>query len=166
LVGDFNGDNAVTGQDLSLWSTAYGSSAVADADGDGDSDGRDLLIWQRNHATQTGGGQPWLTFLTSDTHLIEATLGAAAFSADTSLGLAYDTMQDSRDLFFRYTTAAGEQVTGNVIYVGVNTVYAVPEPSAWQVLLTAALLDCAMGPICARGCRKLEHHASFIRNTQ
>jgi hypothetical protein len=47
LVGDFDGDNDVDGDDLTRWTQSFGATG-ADADGDGDSDGNDFLLWQRN----------------------------------------------------------------------------------------------------------------------
>ena len=48
LPGDFNGDFAVDGADLSQWQIEYSLTAGSDADADGDSDGRDFLLWQQN----------------------------------------------------------------------------------------------------------------------
>lgn len=48
LPGDFDGDDAVSYADLTVWEDSYGNSVNADADNDGDSDGSDFLIWQRN----------------------------------------------------------------------------------------------------------------------
>lgn len=48
IPGDFNNDGHVNGNDLAIWSEAYGSTAQGDADIDGDTDGADFLIWQRN----------------------------------------------------------------------------------------------------------------------
>jgi len=48
LPGDFNNDGEVDGADLTVWKTAFGTTAGADADGDLDSDGQDFLAWQRN----------------------------------------------------------------------------------------------------------------------
>lgn len=57
MPGDFNGDGAVDGVDLTQWQTGYGTASDAtrmggDADQDGDVDGIDYLTWQRN---QTSG---------------------------------------------------------------------------------------------------------------
>ena len=49
---DFQADGDVDGDDLAIWSTAFGATAVADANGDGVSDGTDFLLWQR----QLSGG--------------------------------------------------------------------------------------------------------------
>jgi arylsulfatase A-like enzyme len=56
MIGDFNHDEVVDGQDLAVWQAAFGATpnADADADGDGDSDGYDFLAWQR----QLGASQP------------------------------------------------------------------------------------------------------------
>lgn len=48
LVGDYNGDFIVDGDDLAAWELAFGTSDGADADDDGDSDGADFLAWQRS----------------------------------------------------------------------------------------------------------------------
>ena len=50
IPGDFDDDQQVDGDDLTIWKGAFGG-AGADADGDGDSDGADFLIWQRNFGT-------------------------------------------------------------------------------------------------------------------
>jgi hypothetical protein len=48
LVGNFDGDADVDGDDLAAWKTAFTAGEdSADADGDGDSDGDDFLAWQR-----------------------------------------------------------------------------------------------------------------------
>jgi hypothetical protein len=49
LAGDFNGDMAVTSDDLAVWKDAFGgpNPGAADVNGDGIADGRDLLFWQR-----------------------------------------------------------------------------------------------------------------------
>jgi len=52
LLGDFNEDNVVDGEDLVKWRGDFGVNAGSDADGDGDSDGGDFLIWQQ----QLGAG--------------------------------------------------------------------------------------------------------------
>lgn len=49
ISGDFDGDNDVDGDDLTIWESAYAVNDSGDADGDGDSDGDDFLIWQRNY---------------------------------------------------------------------------------------------------------------------
>ena len=48
IPGDFNADGLVNGNDLAVWSAAYGLTSLADADNDGDTDGADILVWQRN----------------------------------------------------------------------------------------------------------------------
>jgi hypothetical protein len=48
IIGDFNGDGNVNGDDLLAWKASFGQSSAADADGDGDSDGVDFLAWQRH----------------------------------------------------------------------------------------------------------------------
>ncbi len=57
LPGDFNGDGAVDGGDLTVWqgefssveaTAAGGGAGSADFDGDGDVDGADFLHWQRS----------------------------------------------------------------------------------------------------------------------
>lgn len=47
-AADFNDDGLVDGVDLSIWSSSFATSAMADADGDGDTDGADWLLWQRH----------------------------------------------------------------------------------------------------------------------
>jgi hypothetical protein len=56
LAGDFNGDMAVTGEDLVVWQGAFGDavSGQTDANGDGVADGRELLFWQRSVGTSVG----------------------------------------------------------------------------------------------------------------
>jgi hypothetical protein len=60
LVGDFDRDMMVDGDDLGVWRTAFGGAASGDADGDGDSDGTDFLAWQRSLGNQgvSGAFQP------------------------------------------------------------------------------------------------------------
>jgi hypothetical protein len=61
LVGDYDGNLQVDGEDLAAWTTAFEMmNSDGDADGDGDSDGDDFLAWQRtvgNHGVQ-GAFQP------------------------------------------------------------------------------------------------------------
>lgn len=65
-AADFNDDDRVDGEDLSLWQGGFGGDdpahALGNADGDGDVDGADFLVWQQ----QTGAGP------------LSATIGAAA----------------------------------------------------------------------------------------
>ncbi|MBA3481671.1 MAG: PEP-CTERM sorting domain-containing protein [Pirellulales bacterium] len=60
LVGDFDRDLVVDGDDLSVWEASSGVNGNADADGDGDSDGNDFLLWQRGVGNQgvLGAFQP------------------------------------------------------------------------------------------------------------
>ncbi|NOZ38622.1 MAG: hypothetical protein GXP24_00165 [Planctomycetes bacterium] len=47
--GDFNGDGAINGEDLTIWKNGFGRpGANGDANGDGDVDGADFLILQDN----------------------------------------------------------------------------------------------------------------------
>ncbi len=53
VVGDFNGDGKVDGDDLGIWQNGFGQASGAtiadgDADEDGDVDGQDFLDWQEN----------------------------------------------------------------------------------------------------------------------
>ncbi len=54
LIGDFNQDQIVSGDDLDIWEETFGDVVVADpsensdVDEDGDSDGIDFLAWQRH----------------------------------------------------------------------------------------------------------------------
>lgn len=59
LLGDFNGDGAVSGSDFLLWQQTSGSTADlrADADGDGIVGGNDLSIWS-DHFGNTPNGTP------------------------------------------------------------------------------------------------------------
>jgi hypothetical protein len=49
IPGDLNGDSVVTGEDLVIWVSAFGSAkpGAADVNGDGVADGADLFFWQR-----------------------------------------------------------------------------------------------------------------------
>ncbi len=56
VLGDFDRNGAVDGDDLAIFSAGFGISEGAflddgDADMDGDVDGEDFLIWQQNHGT-------------------------------------------------------------------------------------------------------------------
>ena len=53
ILGDFDNDGDVDGNDLSQWQGDFGLNGNSDADFDGDSDGADFLAWQRN---LTGSG--------------------------------------------------------------------------------------------------------------
>ena len=46
LDADFDEDGDVDNDDLDIWQTAYGDTALGDANGDGRSDRLDLLVWQ------------------------------------------------------------------------------------------------------------------------
>ena len=48
IPGDFDQNGVVNGQDLNLWKTNFGGSALPNSDGDSDSDGNDFLVWQRS----------------------------------------------------------------------------------------------------------------------
>ncbi len=56
ITGDFNRNGIVTGADLAVWSSSYGSADYLAADSDGNSqvDGRDFLAWQRNVGASNG----------------------------------------------------------------------------------------------------------------
>jgi hypothetical protein len=47
MLGDYNFDGHVDGNDLAQWGASFGFDAAGDADADGDSDGGDFLAWQR-----------------------------------------------------------------------------------------------------------------------
>ncbi len=58
LIGDFEPDGDVDGDDLNLWEIGFGTPSGAvlsdgDADGDQDVDGYDFLAWQRNFGETT-----------------------------------------------------------------------------------------------------------------
>jgi len=51
LAGDYDHNDLVDGNDLTVWQASYGAtegSPAADGDQDGDVDGNDFLVWQRN----------------------------------------------------------------------------------------------------------------------
>lgn len=52
VLGDYNGDFEVDGEDLAVWKGSFGQPPAgttnADGDEDGDIDGNDFLVWQRN----------------------------------------------------------------------------------------------------------------------
>jgi len=55
---DFNEDEDVDGNDLTIWEAGYGAGTLhtqGDADADGDVDGNDYLIWQRQLGSGGGG---------------------------------------------------------------------------------------------------------------
>jgi hypothetical protein len=52
VIGDFNDDGDVDGDDLLEWKNSFGQSVGADADADGDTDGTDFLIWQRHSGAE------------------------------------------------------------------------------------------------------------------
>lgn len=55
LLGDYDGNGTVEGNDLAIWESAYGTaSSNADGDRDGDVDGGDFLLWQRNFGATLG----------------------------------------------------------------------------------------------------------------
>ncbi len=61
LMGDFDKNGAVDGNDFLLWQANFGLTSGAtqgqgDADGNGTVDGNDFLIWQANFGTVAGGG--------------------------------------------------------------------------------------------------------------
>lgn len=53
ILGDFDGDGDVDGDDLNQWEGDFGLNGDSDADGDGDSDGEDFLAWQQNFGIGT-----------------------------------------------------------------------------------------------------------------
>ena len=55
LLGDFDTDGAVDGDDLPMWQAGFGVDDRGDADFDGDTDGNDFLIWQTHLGTFGGG---------------------------------------------------------------------------------------------------------------
>ena len=91
-AGDFNGDAAVDGDDLALWSAFYGQSGggvqPADADGDGLVAGGDFLAWQRGFGTNlavpavVAAASP----ATIDEPLAAPTLASLALEAELQIG--------------------------------------------------------------------------------
>lgn len=47
IAADFDDDDDVDGDDLTIWEGTFGATDAGDADGDGDSDGNDFITWQR-----------------------------------------------------------------------------------------------------------------------
>jgi hypothetical protein len=138
-AADFDLNNSVGASDLATWRTAFGVSSTADADDDGDSDGADFLRWQRSFGATTDPGSTWLTFLATDSQLIESYLyGSSTFGADRPLGFGYDATKDRRDLIFTYTTLSGEKSVGAVSYVNLPPgTRQVPEPATTTLGLVA-----------------------------
>ena len=56
ISGDFNRNGIVTGADLAVWSSSYGSTDYLAADGNGNVrvEGRDFLTWQRSYGASNG----------------------------------------------------------------------------------------------------------------
>jgi hypothetical protein len=132
-AADFNQVGGVNQADLMIWKAAFATNAAADADSDGDSDGTDFLRWQQQLGQSSDSGSEWLTFLATEGRLLESYLfGTTTFASDVTLGAGYDAIQDARDLVFRYTTSAGEVVTGAVVYS--PAVQVTPEPNSCQIL--------------------------------
>jgi hypothetical protein len=48
IPGDFDSNQQVNGDDLTIWRDSFGVDSDGDADDDGDSDGNDFLVWQQN----------------------------------------------------------------------------------------------------------------------
>ncbi|MEM8947455.1 MAG: LamG domain-containing protein [Planctomycetota bacterium] len=134
---DFDSNNSVDAADLAIWNTAYAATNVGDSDLDGDSDGADFLRWQRQNGSSSAPGSTWSTFLATENRLIEAYLfDSSTFPSDTPIGQGYDTLKDSRDLQFSYTTADNELQIGSVQYVNITGQLAtVPEPASIVLVL-------------------------------
>lgn len=78
FTADFDGDNAVDGDDFVSWKAGFGTAAGAakangDADGDQDVDGADFLTWQQ----QRGSGTSSAAVPEPQTALLVAIAGAA-----------------------------------------------------------------------------------------
>ena len=77
-AADFNQDNTVDADDLSLWENSFGVDAGGDANLDGQTRGDDFLVWQRQHSTvvtsisavpEPAGGTLAITFVLAATLL-------------------------------------------------------------------------------------------------
>ncbi len=132
---DFNNNGVVDGADLAILEASFGVNAGGDGDGDGDTDVADLMRLQRDFGPAGDPASTWLTFLATESQLIESYLfGSSVFAADQTIGAGYDTADDRRDLVFTYTTTDNERFTGQVRYVNVpSAVAAVPEPLAFGI---------------------------------
>jgi hypothetical protein len=82
FTADFNNDDRVDSDDLTVWQASFGTNAGADADSDGDSDGLDFLAWQQ----QLGSGIPPL--LSSTQAVPEPASWALLLSAVLGLSLS------------------------------------------------------------------------------
>jgi hypothetical protein len=80
IPGDFNHDQSVDGEDLSVWSGGFSSGPAGDADGDGDADGNDLLIWQRNVGSGTSASHIGVAVPEPTSALLATLLASSAFS--------------------------------------------------------------------------------------
>jgi autotransporter-associated beta strand protein len=89
LAADFDHNNMVDGNDLSLWRTNLGTGAGGDADLDGDSDAADYLIWQREFGLKLVPATPAFSAVPEPNMAIEAlALGVAAAMGRRRAGAA------------------------------------------------------------------------------
>ncbi len=51
IPGDFDDNQMVNGDGLTIWRDSFAIDGDGDADNDGDSDGNDFLVWQQNLGT-------------------------------------------------------------------------------------------------------------------
>jgi hypothetical protein len=141
-ASDFNSSGLVDQADLAQWAAAFGVGNGGDTDADGDSDGDDFLRWQRQHGQTSDPASTWLTFLATDTQLVEAyLLGKTVIASNALIGDGYNPAVDARDVTFTYTNAANEKLAGAVRYVNSpGGAAAIPEPAAWYLAAAGMLL--------------------------
>ena len=87
-------------------------------------------------------GESWETLIATNSPLLEFFLAESSTFDSQSIGFAYDTSLDERDLKFTYTTAGGLELPGSVRYVSSNGggMSGVPEPAAGRAFVIGFLI--------------------------
>jgi hypothetical protein len=99
---DFNRDDAVGEEDLTVWSNGFGADSQGDADADGETGGSDFLVWQRARGQKATANTLTLIVdpISGDAQLanrtgIDLAIDAYTISSDTgSLLTSWDSLED------------------------------------------------------------------------
>jgi hypothetical protein len=137
MTADFNNNASVDAADYNEWRDNVGAGSAGDANGDGQTNAADYALWTAQFDRTVSPGQSWETLIASESQLLEYFLEGSSNFASAQVGAGFDTIQNTRDLQFRYSLADGREFTGAVGYTTASAASfaTVPEPHTLAILL-------------------------------